>query len=335
MIKNTKLLAATSILLAFVSISCQVKSDTVADQTKETQNEAIDSSAFLLDEDSSSTNSTDFLQKAERVSCGYHYLLNRQKASNSSHELLKVDHSVPDSTLKSEHNRNLQSGFTYGPMSILFDYRRVDKMLETSRPLFFAKYFIIKKNLQKVANYISAYFKVLKLGKKSLPTFKCLGYDLEAAVYEEDLKITVFSEYNLAATYYAAATACASSTFTQQPVAGIFLFNIPYMGITIQEDFQHLGLFFTNFSTYSDFRSLFLTDFQSQIRMVGLGLVPHIWGHLHLMASNFQQRISLMHLQLPGLTLDAQLWQQFHSKIQGPPEHRAVITIKHSSAPRS
>src|SRR3990167_5405411 len=120
--------------------------------------------------------------------CGHQYLEDSQKGSGAT--VVKITHSLSTGGLSSADSRNLQSWLSYGTMTIKFDYEQIDKMLESSKPLFFARYFIIKKNLEKVRSYITAYFKVLKLGVKKLPAIKCQGYDIPSTDFEEDLFIT-------------------------------------------------------------------------------------------------------------------------------------------------
>jgi Leishmanolysin len=177
--------------------------------------------------------------------CGHEQLQRLHKDSLS--QVFKVPFTNPTSKGSPGTDRHLQSGLSYGPLKIKFDYSQMDKILETSKSLYFAKYFIIKKNLQKVGNYITAFFKILQLGSKKLPSFPCLGYTFSAANFTEDLLINIFPQYNTQATYYAAASPCARSELTNQPVVGIFLFNLPYMGITIQDDYIAFGTFLHEF----------------------------------------------------------------------------------------
>lgn len=135
-------------------------------------------------------------------------------------------------------------------MKLDIDYSDLDIWLRFGTGQFFAKYAVVKKNMQKVTNYIQSYFKVdFFEGGFEYPAYTCGDYKVNFTKGSTtgDLYVKVMVETNQAAYYAAAASICLRWAITGRPLVGLVLVNEYGVGYRPQNDYSYFQIILHEF----------------------------------------------------------------------------------------
>lgn len=162
----------------------------------------------------------------------------------------------------SNDGRLLQSINTHD-MRIDIDTSDADMWLSTSNAVYYAKYRLIRRNIDKLRAYVEKHFRVFFFDEFVYPEHSCSGlsYKFPSGRSASDLKLTLLLENSNSQSYTAAALTCIAWKDNGRPLVGVLRLNLQGIGYRPTSDFTLFSILMHELTHILGFNRFYFTSY--------------------------------------------------------------------------